>query len=167
MKPMTDLCWTCQKHSAAVVRAANNTSDGKSPVLLEYEEHLRVVVIERSFYKTMCDENKRYIKEYFTSNDEFEPPPPNSQLPANSNDIVVHYSFDYAQQIHFPSDPLQPVPFTFLLQESVGYLALIMKPYLVRSIFWCDEAGDCGKGCNTVVSQWHFFFSRIKDLEKK
>ena len=139
MKPMTDLCWTCQKHSAAVVSAANNTSDAKSQVLLEYD---RVVVFERSFYKSMCDERKRSIKEHFTSNDEFEPPPPNSQLPANSNDIVAHYSFDYAQQIHFPSDPLQLGPLYFLTPRKCGIFGVNIEAIPRQVNFLCDEAGD-------------------------
>ena len=52
MKPAYDLCWVCQQHSAAVLKAANMPEGAKSDVLRKYEEHLRVVGIERSFYKT-------------------------------------------------------------------------------------------------------------------
>ena len=31
----------------------------------------------------------------------------------NSPDIAMYYSFEFAQQIHYPSDPLQPAPMYF------------------------------------------------------
>ena len=40
----------------------------------------------------------------------FNPPPPSSWLPPCSVPSVIHYSFDMAQQVHYPSDHLQPVP---------------------------------------------------------
>ena len=51
MKPMTDLCWACQKNSTAVLRSANCPDKDKSSALVEFEEHLRIVQTERSFYK--------------------------------------------------------------------------------------------------------------------
>ena len=43
MRPATDLCWTCQKNSTAILRVANWPENAKSDVLLEAEEHLRIV----------------------------------------------------------------------------------------------------------------------------
>ena len=62
MKPMTDLCWTCQKNSIAILRAANCPDKEKSCVLREAEDHLRVVQCERSHYKTTCDTCKKDIQ---------------------------------------------------------------------------------------------------------
>lgn len=77
MKPMTDLCWTCQKHSTILLRAANCPSASKSGVLEAYQEHLRIVGVERSFYKTKCDDCKKKVKQHFTTEDgKFNPPPP-------------------------------------------------------------------------------------------
>ena len=33
MKPMTDLCWICQKNSTAMIRSANKTEEEKSVVI--------------------------------------------------------------------------------------------------------------------------------------
>ena len=52
MKPMTDLCWTWHQNSTAILRAANSSEMSKSTNLAETEKHLRIVQIERSFYKT-------------------------------------------------------------------------------------------------------------------
>ena len=32
MKPMTDLCWLCQKNSNAIIRSANKSEEEKSMV---------------------------------------------------------------------------------------------------------------------------------------
>ena len=85
MKPMTDLCWTCQQNSSAILKAANCPERQKSSVVEEAREHLRIVQCERSFYKTTCDDCKHSIREFFNSaNDNFQPPPLASQTPETS-----------------------------------------------------------------------------------
>ena len=110
MKPRSDLCWKCQQNSAAVVRSANSTEAEKSATISSALEHLSLVKKEREYYHRVCEETKESVHDHFTTNDEFTPPLPGTCSPSNSRDIKVHYSFDYAQQVHFPSDPLQPGP---------------------------------------------------------
>ncbi len=52
MKLMSDLCWTCQQNSTAILRAANHPDSDKSAVIEEAQEHLIKVQLERSFCKT-------------------------------------------------------------------------------------------------------------------
>lgn len=158
MKPMTDLCWTCQKNSTAILRSANCPSAEKSDVLKEAEEHLRIVQVERSYYKTKCDECRKSITSFFTVDEEFQPPPLASCTPPNSKDIKAHYSFDYAQQIHYPSDPLQPGPIYFLVPRKCSVFGVNTEALPRQVNFLNDEAGDCGKGANVVMSQLNFFF---------
>ena len=40
---------------------------------------------------------------------------------------VVHFSFDFAQQIHFPNSPQQVGPLYFLTPVSVNYLEFTLK----------------------------------------
>ena len=159
MKPMTDLCWTCQQNSSAILKAANCPERQKSSVVEAAQEHLRIVQIERSFYKTTCDDCKKSIREFFTNSNDFQPPPLASQSPANSRDIKAHYSFDYAQQVHFPSDPLQPGPIYFLTPRKCSVFGVNCEALPRQVNFLCKEAGDCGKGANTVISQLDFFFN--------
>ena len=132
IKPMSDLCWTCQKNSTAIMRAANLSDTEKSSTIKTAQDHLTLVQLERSFYKTTCDTCRQQIYDHFTINDTFEPPPINSDILPNSNDISAHYSFDYAQQVHFPSNPLQPGPIFFL---TPACLASIVRQFRVKSIF--------------------------------
>ena len=43
----------------------------------------------------------------------YSPPPPGSAIPSGSGPATVHYSFDFAQQVHYPHNPLQPGPMYF------------------------------------------------------
>ncbi len=114
MKPRSDLRWQCQQNSAAIVRMANSSEVEKTATITDALEHLRVVKMERAYYKSVCKECKESIHAHFVEDGEFVPPLPASCIPCNSNTIKVHYSFDYAQQVHYPSDPLQPGPIYFL-----------------------------------------------------
>ncbi len=115
MKPMTDLCWECQRNSAAILRAANCPDTEKSATLKKAKNHLLLVQKERSFYKSILDECSHAVHDFFLFyGGSFTPPLLLSQLNANSNAITVHYSFDFAQTVLFQSDPLQPGPIYFL-----------------------------------------------------
>ena len=70
----------------------------------------------------------------------------------------MHYSFEHAQQVHFPSDPLQPGPIHFLTPRKCGVFGFNCEALPRQVNFLSDEAGDSGKGSNTVVSELHYFF---------
>jgi len=73
------------------------------------EQHLLDVTTDRSVYKAALDKAKASIVTHFSSNGKFSPPPPGADRPPNSTPIEAHYSFDMAQQVFYPNDPLQPV----------------------------------------------------------
>ncbi|KAF3854302.1 hypothetical protein F7725_022357 [Dissostichus mawsoni] len=77
-RPMTDLCWFCQKNNMAICRSSNLPDCVKSAKLRKQEEHLRTVGIERQAYQEMVASR------------------PN---PPCSRETTIHYSFDYAQQV--------------------------------------------------------------------
>ena len=60
--------------------------------------------------------------------------------------------------MHYPSDPLQPGPVFFLTPRKCSIFGVHCEAFPRQVNFLCDEAGDCGKGSNTVISQLHFFF---------
>ena len=62
MKPMTDLCWTCHQNSTAILRAVNCSEENKSSTIKAAEEHLRIVQVERSFYKSTCDACRESVR---------------------------------------------------------------------------------------------------------
>ena len=157
MKPMSDLCWTCQKNSAAIVCAANCSEGEKSDTIKAAEEHLRIVQVERSFYNTTLKVCRDSVRAHFTDEDGvLKYPPLSSKTPPNSVDIQVHYSFDYAQQVHVPSDPLQPGPVYFLTARKFSIFGVNNEALPQEVIYITDEAGECGKGANNVISRVHY-----------
>jgi hypothetical protein len=67
--------------------------------LLKQEEHLRVVDMERQFYRDMVAASKDTIAG-------MEGPVRLGPNAVVSKNIRMHYSLNFAQQVHIPSDPL-------------------------------------------------------------
>ena len=88
--------------------------------------------IERSYYKTTCDKCRDCITAFFLSNRVFQPPPLSSKVHEYSHPIQAHYSFNYAQQVHFPSNPMQPGPIFFLTPRNCS---IFVSQSRGRSIF--------------------------------
>ncbi|XP_042570871.1 uncharacterized protein LOC122135487 [Cyprinus carpio] len=100
-RPHTDLCWQCQSNNEQLIRSANLPDDRKSEAVKKQQDHLSLVQKERAVYNDMTAACRKICS---GSNLSFGP-----SLPA-SKKIRMHYSFDFAQQLHFPSNPLQPGP---------------------------------------------------------
>ena len=75
-----------------------------------YEEHLQRATQERSLYRTVGKEATDLYKSHIES------PAFIAATAAEDTPLIdfTHYSFDFAQQVHLPSDPLQPGPIYFL-----------------------------------------------------
>ena len=111
-RPMTDLCWVCQQNNSRISRSANLTLDEKKQLVSEQDRHLTAVTEERSFYQYCVEVSKRTAEDLGLTT--LEP------SPACSKPVSMHYSFDYAQQVHLPSNPLQPGPIYFLVPRKCG-----------------------------------------------
>ena len=94
------------------------------------------------------------------------PPPLCSIVRENSLPIQAHYSFDYAQQVHFPSNPMQPGPKFFLTPRKCSIFRVNCESIPRQVNFLTDEATDCGKGANAVISQLHYCYEN-RGLGKK
>ena len=58
-------------------------------------------------------ECKDAVESFFTEDDMFSPPPAGTGVASGVGPNRVHYSFDFAQQVHYPHNPLQPGPIYF------------------------------------------------------
>lgn len=67
-------------------------------------------------------------------------------------------SFDFAQQVHFPSNPLQPGPVYFKCPRKCGLFGVACEAFPKQVNFLLDESCQTGKGANCVVSMLHYFF---------
>ena len=72
----------------------------------------------------------------------------------------MHYSFDYAQQVHLPSNPMQPGPIYFKVPRKVGIFGVCCESLPRQVNFVIDEASSAGKGANATISYLHYFFQK-------
>ena len=70
---------------------------------------------------------------------------------------TMHYSFDYAQQVHIPSNPLKPGPIYFKTTRKCGILGAIYEAIPRQVNYLIDEATTAGKGANATISYVHHF----------
>ena len=151
-KPMTDLCWQCQHNMTLIYRCSNQPDAEKSARIREQEEHLRVVQMERCLYNTIVKAAKDTAANRGLQ-----------QLSANkpcSQNMVMHYSFNYAQKVHLPSSHMQPGPMYFLVPRKCGLFGVCCAAIPKQINFLIDEAHLVSKGSNAVISFLDFFFTR-------
>ena len=73
---------------------------------------------------------------------------------------TMHYSFDYAQQVHIPSNPLQPGPIYFKTPRKCGIFGVICEAIPRQVNYLIDEATIAGKGANATISYVHHFLAQ-------
>lgn len=79
---------------------------------------------------------------------------------------MSHYSMDFAQQIHYPSNPLQPGPMYFKTPRKCGVFGVACEALPKQVTFLLDESVQTGKGSNCVISLLHFFLENYGLREK-
>ena len=72
---------------------------------------------------------------------------------------VLHYSFDYAEQVHLPSNPMQPGPLYFLEPRNSGLFDVCCEDIPKQVNVLIDEAHLVSKGWNAVISFLHLIFA--------
>ena len=114
-----------------------------SPVLV-YGKPL--VCAERELYRKQVADAKLVVV-----NTRLGPNPPCSKP------ITMHYSFDFAQQVHYPSDPLQPGPIYFLTPRKCGIFCVCCEGVPQQVNYLIDEGMATSKGSDAVISYLHHF----------
>ena len=135
--------------------------DVKANLLQRSVNHLSDVTRERSLYQQdvaaakLSLENHAHLTAHSLSVHD-----PNSQ------DAVMHYSFDYAQQIQIPHDSQQVGPLYFLAPYKVALFGIACEPASKMVIYTVPEIAVVDKGSNSVLSFLHHFFSTFSYGEK-
>ena len=71
--------------------------------------------------------------------------------------LPIHASFDYAQQMHYPCNVLQPGPQLFKTARKCNLFGVAYESIKTQLNHLVDEAAYVGKGCNATVSLVHDF----------
>ncbi|XP_038055787.1 uncharacterized protein LOC119727794, partial [Patiria miniata] len=146
-RPKTDLCWVCQRNNSLVYQSANQLDGEKLAQLRRQEEHLRVVNMERDLYRSMVADCKQAVGEEHLG----------LHQPASRRG-TAHYSFDFAQQVHYPHNPNQPGPMYFLCPRKCGIFGVCCEGIPEQVNYLVDEGMSSSKGSNAVLSYLHHFF---------
>lgn len=136
MKPRSDLCATCQKHFTSGAAMALLPEETKLQTIEKMRSHLDLVSKERKFYKDTIKQSKTNFE---------------------TEKTCVHYSFDMAQQIHIPSNPLQPGPIYFLVPFKIGIFGVMCDTVNKQMNFLIPESVSITKGSNLIVSLFHYY----------
>ena len=118
-KPMTDLCLTCQQNTSKLLRSASLPDREKSECVLVQQEHLNCVQTERDLYRNACTESKNNFERLEGTLKLDEQHNPCSLF------TTIHYSFDFSQQVHIPSNPMQPGPIYFKTPRKCGIFGVM------------------------------------------
>ncbi|XP_064631663.1 uncharacterized protein LOC135489956 [Lineus longissimus] len=157
-KPMTDLCGDCQLNNYKIYRSANLPNCVKDAKLRKQEEHLRIVEQERDVLRAMTNEAKKTVAELgIVTLSASEP---------CSKDISMHYSFDFAQQVHYPYSPYQPGPIYFLTPRKCAIFGVCCEALPQQINYLIDEGMASSKGSNAVISYVHHFLGNYGLGEK-
>ena len=152
MRPATDLCWTCQKNNTQINKSANLPEAEKVDAVRRQEEHLCLTSGEQEYYKMACRETKSRIQAHLQEV-EFA----FGQRPCSYKG-TVHYSYDYTQQLHYPTNPNQPGPIYFKTPRKCGLFGVCCEAIPCQVNFLIDENVLTGKGANSTISYVHYFF---------
>ena len=157
-QPMTDLCQQCKENNERICRTSNLPEEEKMQVLGEQLDHLCTVEEEWKHYNQLVKEAKTAAAAGITSLSRHTP---------NSLPMTFHYSFDFAQQVHRPSSPLQPGPIYFLMPRKFGIFGVCAEGLPQQINYLIDEGMSRSKGSNMVISLHHHFLENYGVGEQK
>ena len=152
-KPMSDVCWVCQKNNNLVFKSANLSDAEKTNRCKIQQDHLTEVALERTYYRDLVKSAKIAAEQQGVAT--------LRQSNPCSKHMAMHYSFDFAQQVHFPSDPIQPGPVFFLTPRKLGIFGIHCEGVTQQVNYLVDEGVSISKGSNSVISFLHHFFSQF------
>ena len=152
MKPSSDLCPLCQQNMTRLCRSSNLTEEEKSKRLQQFQKHLDSAKLQRQDYKDQC---ALATATYGDMMPRLKTP----GQPENSQDVTMHYSFDYLQQVHYPTDSQQASPVYFLTRRKCSVF-IVSNESSGKSVFYLiDEGENYGKGANATCSLFHHYLS--------
>lgn len=153
-KPLTDLCSECQHNFRLLGTLRNLDKTAMLTLLQTSTRHLNEVKKERECYQNDVSECKKFLHGKSLV----------SELTVRKALTYIgkiHYSFDYAQQIHIPHSSQQAGPIYFLTPYKVGLFGVACEPANKMVIYIIPECLASGKGSKSVISYLHHFLNNF------
>ena len=140
--PSTDLCFTCQQNRLAIQLSGHLSDEEKTKRIDSAQEHLSRAKAERDYY------NQQVV----TAETSFS-----AASEENRKPLLAHYSFDFAQQVHYPYDSQQTGPEYFKTARKCGLFGVCNDGEKKQVLYLIDEAENPGKGADCVISLVHHY----------
>lgn len=157
MKPKYDLCKICQSNYTSLNKLLFSSETEKLENISAMRSHLEFVAKERDNYRNVIKNSK----------DEFQLHNSSRSIPNScSFSSSIHYSFDMAQQVHIPSNPLQPGPLYFLTPFKVGIFGIMCETINKQYNYLIPESTSVCKGANLIVSLFDSYLKNFSHGEK-
>lgn len=136
MKPATDLCDTCRENHLKLANLQKLTVDEQEEILKIVADHVQAAKGQREFYNSYRDKAK-----------------------AESHSTLLVLSFDFAQNVSFPSSPQQVGASYFKSNRKCSLFGINNEGNGVQTNITIDEADLTGKGVNAVISMLHYYLT--------
>lgn len=136
MKPASDLCTTCRDNSLKLSNLSNLTIEEQTALLKFSIKHLNDAKNQREFYNLYRDKSKE----------------------KNLSSLLV-LSFDYAQNVSYPSSPQQVGSSFFKANRKCGLFGINNEATHIQTNITIDEEDITGKGANAVISMLDYYFN--------
>lgn len=147
-KPKSDLCMTCENNNKLINAAIASSDDNKK---LEYltlaKDHILAAKKERDYYRMSIEKSRESYHKHSTD----------VNLSSKENSIM-HYSWDFAQQLHYPYEDHQVGPIYFKSPRIAQLFGVCCEALPKQVNYLIDEADFPGKGADTVISLLDHYF---------
>jgi len=155
--PKTDLCLICEDFKKKLNQVAAILDEGKETKQAELYQaalnHLKHAQNERLYYRAQANvAQKQFEKLGDLSKD-------SSKDKANSRDVMMHYSWDFAQQLQYPFEDQQVGPIYFKTPRRAQLFGVCCEGIPRQVNYLIDEADFLEKNANTVISLLDHFFT--------
>ena len=165
--PKTDLCMSCENFKKEINSITGRSTEKNSDAEISIEkreqlladvyqkalDHLHYVRRERTYYKAHC---KEAALDYEKTKKDVDN---NPITIANSRNIIMSYSWDFAQQLQYPFEDQQVGPIYFKTPRRAQLFGVCCEGSFKQINYLIDEADFLDKDANTVISLLDHFFS--------
>lgn len=162
--PRSDLCMTCEDFKKRLNQAAAALDENREKKQIQIHraalDHLKLVKKERLFYQANAKVAHQYYRKLGL---EAIPSLPSK---ANSRPLMSHYSWDFAQQLHYPFEDQQVGPIFFKTPRKAQLFGICNEGIPRQYNYLIDEAEAPKKDANMVISLLDHFFAHYGLGEK-
>ena len=151
MKPSSDLCFTCQQNNQSIIKAVNMPEAIRKQRFDNASRHLELAQTACHYYRAQCEEAETTWTAHLET-----------QEPVDT----MHYSYDFAQQVHFPFDSQQTGPAYFKTACKCGIFGVVCEGKAQQVNYLIDEAENPGKGADYTISLVHHYLEKYGCDEK-